>query len=89
MNKLSSIDEWNLWVTETAMKIADELPDYTVTHEYNPHNLRECITARRYNGDVIYSIDVTSLIDLYNRDKEALSDRIIFSMKAAVNGIFK
>lgn len=88
MNKESVQEAWNLWVTETAMKIADVLPGYTVTHEYNPNNLREHITARRDNGDVIYSIDITSLTGLYKKDKEALADRIIFSMKSAVHGIF-
>lgn len=88
MNKLSNIDEWNLWVTNTAMKVADEMPGHTVTHEYNPDNLRETLSIRKDDGNVIYSIELSSLISLYNKDKQGLTERIIFSLKAAVNGIF-
>lgn len=89
MDKLSNIEEWNLWVTDTAMKVADEMPGYTVTHEYNPDNLRETLSIREGNGNVIYSIELSSLISLYNKDKQGLTERIIYSLKVAVNGIFK
>lgn len=82
-------EEWNLWVTDVAMKIADELPNYTITHEYNPHNLREYISVRDVDTSIIFSTDLTGFTPLYKKDKEELANRLVRSFVVAVNGVYK